>query len=231
MLNIRLNEDRGHANHGWLDTHFTFSFANYYDPEHIGFRALRVINEDFIAPGMGFGTHPHKDMEILSYVLSGELGHKDSLGSGGVVRHGDVQFMSAGTGIRHSEANPSSTETTHMLQIWLLPNQNGLDPKYEQKTFPIDTQPNRLHLIASRDGRYGSFIIRSDAEVYAGKLDGGTTVDQTLTGNHGWVQVAAGEVTVNGKTLQAGDGLAIDGEGWVQIIATDKAEILLFDLG
>jgi quercetin 2,3-dioxygenase len=139
--------------------------------------------------------------------------------------------MSAGTGIRHSEANPSSTETTHMLQIWLLPNRNGLDPKYEQKSFPIDTQPNRLHLIASRDGRDGSFLIRSDAEVYAGKLDAGTTVDQTLTGNHGWVQVAVGEVTVNGKTLQAGDGLAIDGENWVQIAATDKAEILLFDLG
>ncbi|HTU49742.1 MAG TPA: pirin family protein [Acidobacteriaceae bacterium] len=231
MLNIRLNEDRGHANHGWLDTHFTFSFSNYYDPEHMGFRALRVINEDFIAPGMGFGTHPHNDMEILSYVLSGELGHKDSLGSGGVIRHGDVQFMSAGTGIRHSEANPSSTETTHMLQIWLLPNRNGLDPKYEQKTFPIDTQPNRLHLIASRDGRNESFLIRSDAEVYAGKLEGGTTVDQAMTGNHGWVQVAVGEVTVNGKTLQAGDGLAIDGESWVQIVATDNAEILLFDLG
>jgi quercetin 2,3-dioxygenase len=231
MLDIRLNEDRGHANHGWLDTHFTFSFSNYYDPEHMGFRALRVINEDFIAPGKGFGAHPHQDMEILTYVLSGELGHKDSLGSGGVIRHGEVQFMSAGTGIRHSEANPSPTETTHMLQIWLLPNRNGLDPKYEQKAFPIETQPNQLHLIASRDGRDGSFLIRSDAEVYAGKLEGGTTVDQTLTGNHGWVQVASGEVTVNGKTLQAGDGLAIDGEGWVQIVATDNAEILLFDLG
>jgi len=231
MLNIRLNEDRGHVNHGWLDTHFTFSFSNYYDPEHMGFRALRVINEDFIAPGMGFGTHPHKDMEILSYVLSGELGHKDSLGSGGVIRHCDVQFMSAGTGIRHSEANPSSTETTHMLQIWLLPNQNGLDPKYEQKSFPIDAQRNQLHLIASRDGRDGSFLIRSDAEVYAGKLEGGTTVDQALSDNHGWVQVAAGTVSVNGKNLQAGDGVAIDGEGSVEIAATDNAEILVFDLG
>ena len=231
MLNIRLNEDRGHSNHGWLDTHFTFSFANYYDPKHMGFRALRVINEDFIAPGRGFGAHPHQDMEILSYVLSGELGHQDSLGSGGVIRHGDVQFMSAGTGIRHSEANPSPTETTHMLQIWLLPNRKGLDPKYEQRTFPIATQPNRLHLIASRDGRDGSFLIRSDAEVYAGKLDAGTTVDQALTGNHGWVQVAAGSVTANGKTLHAGDGLAIDGEASVQIAAADKAEILLFDLG
>lgn len=231
MTNIRLNEDRGHANHGWLDTHFTFSFANYYDPEHMGFRALRVINEDFIAPGMGFGTHPHQDMEILSYVLSGELGHKDSLGSGGVIRHGDVQFMSAGTGIRHSEANPSSTESTHMLQIWLLPNRTGLDPKYGQKAFPIDAQPNRLHLIASRDGRNGSFLIRSDAEVYAGKLDAGTIVEQLLTGKHGWLQIAAGEVTANGKPLNAGDGLAIDGEASIQIAATGNAEILLFDLG
>jgi len=231
MLNIRLNEDRGHANHGWLDTHFTFSFSNYYDPEHMGFRALRVINEDFIAPGRGFGAHPHKDMEILSYVLGGELGHQDSLGSGGVIRHGEVQFMSAGTGIRHSEANPSATETAHMLQIWLVPNRNGLEPKYEQKAFPIETQPNTLHLIASRDGRDGSFLIRSDAEVYAGKLHQGTTIDQTLTGNHGWVQVAAGSVTANGKTLKAGDGLAIDGEGSIQIAATDKAEILVFDLG
>ncbi|HET9098910.1 MAG TPA: pirin family protein, partial [Acidobacteriaceae bacterium] len=160
-----------------------------------------------------------------------ELGHQDSLGSGGVIRHGDVQFMSAGTGIRHSEANPSPTEKTHMLQIWLLPNRKGLDPKYEQRTFPIATQSNRLHLIASRDGRDGSFLIRSDAEVYAGKLDAGTTVDQALTGNHGWVQVAAGSVTANGKTLHAGDGLAIDGEASVQIAAADKAEILLFDLG
>jgi redox-sensitive bicupin YhaK (pirin superfamily) len=230
VTNIRLNEDRGHANHGWLDTHFTFSFSNYYDPEHMGFRALRVINEDFIAPGRGFGAHPHQDMEILSYVLSGELGHKDSLGSGGTIRHGEVQFMSAGTGIRHSEANPSPTETTHMLQIWLLPNRTGLDPKYEQRVFPIETQSNHLHLIASRDGRNESFLIRSDAEVYAGKLDAGTIVDQTFTGNHGWLQVAVGSVTANGKTLKAGDGLAIDGEGSVQIAATTDAEVLLFDL-
>jgi redox-sensitive bicupin YhaK (pirin superfamily) len=231
MLNIRLNEDRGHANHGWLDTHFTFSFADYYDPAHMGFRALRVINEDFIAPGMGFGTHPHRDMEILSYVLSGELGHKDSLGSGGVIRHGEVQFMSAGTGIRHSEANPSATEPTHMLQIWLVPNRMGLDPKYEQKVFPIQNKPNQLHLIASRNGRNGSFLIRSDAEVYAGKLAAGTTVDQKLSGNHGWLQVAAGNITANGKTLHAGDGLAIENEASARITAISDAEILLFDLG
>ena len=231
MLNIRYNDDRGHANHGWLDTHYTFSFSDYYDPAHMGFRSLRVINEDFIAPGMGFGTHPHRDMEILSYVLSGELGHKDSLGSGGVIRHGEIQFMSAGTGIRHSEANPSSTEPTHMLQIWLLPNKTGLDPKYEQKVFPIQNQPNRLHLIASRDGREGSFLIRSEAEMYAGELQAGTTLDQKLAGNHGWLQVAAGEITVNGQTLHAGDGAEISEEASVQVAAVTDAELLLFDLG
>ncbi len=230
MLNIRSNEDRGHANHGCLDTHFTFSFADYYDPAHMGFRALRVINEDFIAPGRGFGTHPHQDMEILSYVLSGELGHKDSLGSGGVIRNGDVQFMSAGTGIRHSEANPSPTETTHMLQIWLLPSQTGLDPKYGQKQFPIASKVNQLHLIASRDGREGSFLIRSEAEMYAGKLTAGTTLEQKLTGRHGWLQVAAGEITVNQQTLHTGDGVAISDEASVRIAAITDAEILLFDL-
>jgi len=230
VLNIRLNEDRGHANHDWLDTHFSFSFSNYYDPAHMGFRALRVINEDFIAPGRGFGTHPHKDMEILSYVLSGELGHKDSLGSGGILRHGEVQFMSAGTGIRHSEANPSTTETTHMLQIWLLPNKAGLDPKYEQKKFPITAQPDRLHLIASRDGREGSFLIRSDAEFYAGKLRAGTKVQQKLAAKHGWLQVASGELEVNGHTLHAGDGVAISDEPQLDIAATQNAELLLFDL-
>lgn len=230
MLNIRLNEDRGHAEHGWLDTQFTFSFADYYDPAYMGYRALRVINEDRIAPGTGFGTHPHRDMEILSYVLSGELAHKDSLGSGGVLRHGEVQFMSAGTGIRHSEANPSSDTTTHMLQIWLLPNKAGLDPKYEQKKFPVESEPGRLHLIASRDGRDGSFLIRSDAEMYAGRLPAGAKAEQPLLGRHGWVQVAEGEVAVNGTTLRAGDGAAISDEDRVRLEAVRDAEVLLFDL-
>ena len=230
MLNIRLNEDRGHANHGWLDTHFTFSFADYHDPDHMGFRALRVINEDHIAPGMGFGTHPHRDMEILSYVLSGELGHKDSLGFGGVLKHGEVQFMSAGTGIRHSEANPSPNETTHMLQIWLLPNRSGLDPKYEQKAFPISDEPNILHLIASQDGRDGSFSIRSDAEFYAGILSAGTSLEQPLKLGHGWLQVAAGEIAVNGLALKAGDGAAISDEKQLQLATDAGAEVLLFDL-
>lgn len=230
MIDIRLNENRGHANHGWLDTRFSFSFADYYDPAHMGFRSLRVINEDRIAPGAGFGTHPHRDMEILSYVLRGELAHQDSLGSGGVLRHGEVQFMSAGTGIRHSEANPSPAETTHMLQIWLLPNQKGLQPKYEQRTFPIASQPDTLHLIASRDGRQGSFLIRSDAEMYAGRLTAGCTLRQDLTGRHGWLQVASGELTLNGQPLRAGDGAAIREEDRLTIAAQADAEILLFDL-
>lgn len=230
MLDIRRSEDRGHANHGWLDTRYTFSFSNYHDPAHMGFRALRVINEDFIAPGRGFGTHGHEDMEILSYPLAGELAHRDSLGSGGSLKHGEVQFMSAGTGIRHSEVNPSAETTTHMLQIWLLPNRNGLDPKYEQKQFPIQTLPDHLHLIASRDGRDGSFLIRSDAEVYAGKLLAGTQFRQPLAGKNGWIQVASGKVAVNGQPLEPGDGVAITDEDSVRIGASTDAEILLFDL-
>ncbi len=231
MLDIRLNDERGHANHGWLDTHYSFSFSDYYDPAHVGFRALRVLNEDRIGPGGAFGMHPHRDMEILSYVLSGELAHKDSLGSGGVLKHGEVQFMSAGTGIRHSEANPSKDNATHMLQIWLLPNRTGLYPKYEQKFFPVAAEPDRLHLIASRDGRDGSFLIRSDAEMYAGKLLGGTELRRNLTGRHGWVQVASGEVAVNGQALHAGDGAAISEEDSIKIGAVKDAEVLLFDLG
>lgn len=230
MLDIRRSEDRGHANHGWLDTRYTFSFSNYHDPAHMGFRALRVINEDFIAPGRGFGTHGHQDMEILSYPLTGELAHKDSLGSGGSLKHGEVQFMSAGTGIRHSEANPSAETTTHILQIWLLPNRDGLDPKYEQKHFPIERMPDHLHLIASRDGRDGSFLIRSDAEVYAGKLLAGTQMRQPLTGHNGWIQVASGKVAVNGQPLEPGDGVAITDEDSVRIGASTNAEILVFDL-
>ncbi len=231
MMDIRFSEDRGHANHGWLNTHYTFSFSDYHDPAHMGFRSLRVINEDFIAPGKGFGTHGHSDMEILSYVLSGELGHRDSLGSGGVLKHGEVQFMSAGTGIRHSEANPSVETTTHMLQIWLLPNRAGLDPKYEQRFFPIASEPDQLHLIASRDGRDGSFLIHSDAEMYAGQLLPGTEFRQTLSGRNGWVQVASGEIAVNGRALHAGDGAGISDEESIKIGVVKDAEILLFDLG
>ena len=230
MLKARLDKDRGHANHGWLDSHFSFSFADYMDPQHMGFRSLRVINEDFIAPGMGFGTHGHRDMEILSYVLDGELEHKDSLGSGGVLRPSEVQFMSAGTGVRHSEFNPSTTKTGHLLQIWLLPNKMNLQPMYDQKQFPIFEQPDKLHLIASRDGREESFPIRSDAEFYAGKLSAGTKLEQPLQLGNGWLQVARGDISVNGLALKAGDGVAISDEKQLQLETDAGAEVLLFDL-
>ena len=230
MLITRLDKDRGHANHGWLDSRFSFSFADYMDPEHMGFRALRVINEDYIAPSMGFGTHGHRDMEILSYVLDGELEHKDSLGSGGVLRPGEVQFMSAGTGVRHSEFNPSATTTGHLLQIWFLPNRMNLKPEYDQKKFPIFDKPDTLHLIASQDGRDGSFLIRSDAEFYAGKLSAGTKLEQPLKLGNGWLQVARGDVSVNGIALHAGDGVAISDEKQLQLATDAGAEVLLFDL-
>lgn len=230
MLEIRRSGERGHGRHGWLDSYHTFSFADYHDPAHMGFRALRVINEDKIAPGRGFGTHGHQDMEILTYVLSGELAHKDSLGPGGLLKHGEVQHMSAGTGIRHSETNPSRETTTHMMQIWLLPNQTGVTPSHEQKLFPIGERPDRLQLIASRDGREGSFAIRSDAEVYAGVLLAGTHFRQAFRTKNGWIQVAAGEIAVNGQPLRQGDGVAITDEDSVRIGAETDAEILVFDL-
>ena len=230
MLTLRAGKDRGHANHGWLDTHFTFSFADYHDAEHMGFRALRVINQDTIAPGMGFGTHGHRDMEILSYVLDGELEHKDSLGSGGVLRPGEVQFMSAGSGVRHSEFNPSTTQPSHLLQIWLLPNRTNLPPEYAQKKFPIEEEPDTLHLIASRDGRKGSFLIRSDAEFYAGKLSAGTKIEPPLQFGNGWIQVARGALSVNGVALASGDGMAITNEKKLEFATDDGAEVLLFDL-
>ena len=232
MLDIRFNKDRGHANHGWLDTYYSFSFADYFDPEQMGFRALRVINEDRIAPGKGFGTHGHRDMEILTYMLGGTLEHKDSLGSGGLLRPGEVQFMSAGSGVRHSEFNPSAEETAYLLQIWLLPNQQGLDPLYGQKRFPILEQPNRLHQIATRDGRDGTFLIRTDAEVAAARLEPGASLTVPLALGNGWLQVARGALTVNGEPVAQGDGVAITAESQVNLRADAKSgvEILLFDL-
>lgn len=230
MLKIRLDGDRGHENRGWLHSRFTFSFSHYMDPEQMGFRALRVINEDRIAPGTGFGTHGHRDMEILSYVLEGELEHKDSLGTGGILSPGEVQYMSAGTGVRHSEFNPSATGASHLLQIWLLPNRMALTPQYDQKKFPIQEQPDTLHLLASQDGRAGSFLVPSDAELYAGKLSAGTMLEQPLRLGHGWLQVARGALIVNGVALQAGDGLAISDEKKVRLATSAGAEVLLFDL-
>ncbi len=231
MLTIRQAEDRGHANHGWLDTYHTFSFANYYDPKHMGFRSLRVINEDWVSPDAGFGTHGHRDMEIITYVLEGALEHKDSIGNGSVIEPGDVQRMSAGTGILHSEFNHSQTETVHLLQIWLLPDTQGLQPSYEQRNFSPAKTPGKLHLVAARDGREGAVTVHQDVELYAGVLKAGDRISHTLKPQrHAWVQVARGAITLNGVPLNTSDGAAISEETEVVIAATQDAEILLFDL-
>ena len=230
MVTIRPAAERGHANHGWLDSNFSFSFDEYYDPAHMGFHALRVINEDLVAPATGFGKHPHRDMEILTYVLEGAVKHEDSTGASGTLVPGELQHMSAGTGVRHSEINPSDAETLHLLQIWLLPNQLGIPPKYEQKRFTVQEEPNRLHLLASTDAREGSFKIYSDAELLAAKLDAGGSVSHTFKLGNGWLQVARGTVSVAGGMLHAGDGLALEGEPSITIASESGAEFLLFDL-
>src|ERR1017187_6441674 len=230
MLTIRPAAERGHANHGWLDSNFSFSFADYYDAAHMGFRALRVINEDYIAPAMGFGKHPHRDMEILTYVLEGAVQHEDTTGASETLVPGELQHMSAGTGVRHSEMNPSDSETLHLLQIWLVPNKPGIPPKYEQKRFPVEGQPNQLHLLASADARDGSFKIYSDAELLAAKLEAGGSVSHTFKLGNGWLQVARGAVSVAGGVLKAGDGLQLEGESSVTISSDTGAESLLFDL-
>jgi len=230
MLTLRPAAERGHANHGWLDSNFTFSFADYYDPNHMGFRALRVINEDYVAPAMGFGKHPHRDMEILTYVLEGAVKHEDTTGASETLVPGELQHMSAGTGVRHSEMNPSDSETLHLLQIWLIPNQMGIPPKYEQKKFSVQEQPGKLHLLASTDGRDGSFKIYSDAELLAAKLEAGNTVTHQFKQGNGWLQVARGSVEVQGGTLKAGDGLQIGNESTLTIASNAGAEFLLFDL-
>ena len=230
MLTIRPATERGHANHGWLDSNFSFSFDQYYDPAHMGFRALRVINEDRVAPASGFGKHPHRDMEILTYVLEGAVKHEDSTGSSETLVPGELQHMSAGTGVRHSEMNPSDAEILHLLQIWLLPNQLGIPPKYEQKRFMVQDEPNQLHLLASTDARDGSFKIYSDAELLTARLDAGGSVSHAFKLGNGWLQVARGAVSVAGGTLQAGDGLALEGESSITIASDAGAEFLLFDL-
>ena len=231
MIQVRKSNERGHADHGWLDSHHTFSFADYYDPEAMGFRALRVINEDRVAPAQGFGTHGHRDMEILSYVLEGGLAHKDSTGGGGVIRPGDVQRMSAGTGVMHSEFNASRTEPVHFLQIWLLPDRRGITPGYEQKHFPPEQRKGQLRLIASPDAADGSVKIHQDARVYTTLLGQGETVTHTLTpGRHAWVQVASGKVRLGDVALSAGDGAAISNDPSLRLTADEPAEVLLFDL-
>lgn len=231
MLTIRRAEQRGHADHGWLDSHHTFSFAGYHDPKHMGFRGLRVINEDRVAPGRGFGTHPHRDMEIISYVLDGGLEHRDSMGNGGVIRPGEIQRMSAGTGVQHSEFNASKTETVHFLQIWILPERRGLEPSYEQKPFGEAERAGKLRLVVDPHGRDGALKINADAQVYSTLLGAGERVEHVVAaGRHAWIQVARGVVEVAGETLRAGDGASISEAGGLTLTAVEPAELLVFDL-
>ena len=231
MINFRKSSDRGHANHGWLDTHYSFSFGDYHDPRHMGFRSLRVINEDRVAPGQGFGMHPHRDMEIVTYVLEGALEHKDSMGHGEVLRPGEVQRITAGTGILHSEFNPSRDEPVHLLQIWLLPKRKGLAPGYEQKSFASNGAGKGLVLLASHDGRDGSVSINQDAFIHAVRLTDGQTIGYEIApGRSAWIQVVRGRMNVNGIQLEPGDGAAISDERTLTFRAEDDSEALLFDL-
>ena len=231
MITIRKASERGHTDFRWLDSWHTFSFGDYMDYDHVGFHSLRVINDDRVAPGGGFPTHPHRDMEIITYMVSGALEHKDSLGTGSVIRPGEVQRMSAGTGIRHSEFNPSPTEPAHLLQIWLTPERRGLTPGYEQKAFPEAERRNRWRLVASRDGRDGSVSFHTDAGLYVAALGPGQKVTHTLApGRAAWVQVATGSVTLNGKKLTAGDGAAVENETALELVGVEEGETLLFDL-
>lgn len=232
MITIRKGADRGASNFGWLDSKHTFSFGHYYDPANMGFGKLRVINEDVVAGGGGFGTHPHDNMEIISYVLGGALAHKDSLGTGSVIRPGDVQRMTAGTGIAHSEFNASENDPVHFLQIWVLPDQRSLAPSYEQKSFPAESRKGRLTLVGARDGRDGAVTIHQDVDLFVADLDKDQAVTHPLRPRRrAWVQVTRGEVVVNGETVSAGDGAALTDESTVTIAANDNAEVLLFDLG
>jgi hypothetical protein len=230
MITIRRGADRGHANHGWLDARHTFSFANYYHPERMGFRALRVINEDRINPGAGFPQHPHQEMEIITYILEGALAHKDSSGGGGVITPGMVQYMSAGSGVTHSEFNASKTEPVHLLQIWLLPNEKGGAPRYQEREI-TNVESGEMVLIASPDGRDGSFAIRQNAELYAAKIKEGAELSHAFaSGRYGWLQIARGGVELGGLMMQAGDGARIEAENSVTFKALADSEVLLFDL-
>ncbi len=231
MIALRKSAERGYADHGWLKSFHTFSFAGYYDPEHMGYGPLRVINEDRVDPGEGFGKHPHRDMEIISYVLDGELEHKDSIGTGSVIRPGDVQRMSAGTGVTHSEYNPSPKNPVHFLQIWIEPAERGIKPSYEQKFFGPEDKRGKLRLVASPDARDGSVKIHQDAYLYATLVDGDESVSHALAeGRKAYVHVARGSVTVNGQALRAGDALRVDSESNIEIGDGRNAEVLLFDL-
>jgi|SRR5579859_1514169 len=231
MITIRKANERGHTEIDWLNSWHSFSFGEYYDPQHMGFQSLRVINDDRVAPGGGFGTHPHRDMEIITMVLDGTLAHKDSLGTGSVIRPGDVQRMSAGAGIRHSEFNNSQTEPVHFLQIWIMPERNGLQPSYEQKTFAPEEKRGKLKLVAGQKSGNGALTIHQDANLYLTSLANGDTVTHSLKpGRHAWVHVATGSATLNGKTLQAGDSAAVSDETTLTLTGVKPAEVLLFDL-
>jgi redox-sensitive bicupin YhaK (pirin superfamily) len=231
MITIREARQRGHFDHGWLNTYHTFSFDQYYDPRYMGFRQLRVINEDFVAAGRGFPMHGHRDMEIITYILEGALQHEDSMGNGSIIRPGDVQRMTAGTGVRHSEKNASAGDSVHLLQIWILPDTVGLEPSYEQKAFSEDERRGQLRLIASNDGRNGSVTIHQDASLFASILGEGQGVKYDMDqARYGWIQVARGAISVNGQHAGQGDGAIAMGESSLEILADESAEILLFDL-
>jgi len=231
MITIRKSQERGHFDHGWLNTYFTFSFADYYDPQHVHFRTLRVLNDDRVAAGAGFPEHPHRDMEIVTYVLEGALEHRDNMGNGSVIRPGDVQYMSAGSGVTHSEFNASKTEPVHLLQIWMFPEKKGMKPAYDQKNFAREDKQGKLRLVASPDGREGSVTIRQDNELYATVLGAGESVRHDLKPKrHAFVQVARGSVKLSGTKLGEGDGAAISEEKTVELTGVQDAEVLLFDL-
>jgi hypothetical protein len=230
MKTIRRANERGHASHGWLDSYFTFSFADYYDPQWLGYRSLRVINDDLVLPGTGFGTHPHRDMEIISYVLAGQLQHKDSMGNGRVIRAGEFQYMAAGSGVEHSEYNPSKTEPLRLLQIWIKPDAKSVKPRYAERNF-AKAEMGKLHLVASKTGRDGSMEIHQDANLAFAKLDDGQQVDYPLaTNRHAWIHVAEGEVSVNGTKLKGGDAVGVSDESVLKISASKPSQVLLFDL-
>ena len=231
MIDVIRSEDRGSADHGWLQSRHTFSFADYQNPERVNFGPLRVVNEDWIAAGKGFDTHPHRDMEIITYMLDGELEHKDSMGNGSVIRPGELQRMTAGTGVMHSEFNPSGDTPAHLLQIWLFPEENGLQPGYEQKLFAPELKHNQWCLVGSRDGRDGSLTIHQDVNLYSSSLDESHTVDVSLgAARHGFLQIARGSVTINGEELVAGDAATLQGEAALTLTATQSSELLLFDM-
>ncbi len=230
MTTIRRSKDRGHANHGWLDARHSFSFADYYDPKWMGFRSLRVINDDTVQPGMGFGTHPHRDMEIITYILSGSLQHRDSMGNGRVIQTGDVQYMAAGSGVQHSEFNPSSNEPVHLLQIWIVPDHKGAKPRYAEKSF-ANTAPGTWQLVTSKSGQDDSIVINQDVNLWLAKLKPEQRLTHSLAhARHAWIHVAEGEVEINGHVLQAGDALALSEETSIRVQARSDSQVLLFDL-